>query len=153
MLIKPGAQTYYVGDTRIPWDPANRHEKYHAQVKRAKLFFALLKTVMKVSPTPQEVWGFRGKALEYAKHMKAAFPEHKVFNYEHFIVCHAWELLEKYGTIGAYSSIVCEACNAVWKDVVLHHCNNAEGSSMPIMKTVAIRNCRAPDPQVRAAPV
>jgi hypothetical protein len=36
-------------------------------------------------------------------------------NYDHKLYCHAWELLLRYGSIGAYSSQFLEAGNKWWK--------------------------------------
>ena len=97
------------------------HPKYKAIKTSLVMLSALLKTVMAVAPTAEEVTGFKASATEYAEFMLGNFEGYHFFNYEHVLICHAWEFLEKYGSLGAYSSILCEAFNALWKDFVLHH--------------------------------
>ena len=90
------------------------HPKYEAMKTSLVMLCALLRTAMAVTTTEEEVAGFKGSATEYADWMRANFVGYTFFNYEHVLICHAWEFLEKHGTLGAYSSILCEAFNAVW---------------------------------------
>ena len=117
-----------------------QHEHFEAFKISTQMLSGLLKILMKLEPTPLEVSTFREKAEAYGAYMLANFEGYTFFNYEHHLICHCWQYLEKFGLLGDVSSIVCEAANALWKSMLLHHTKRSGDNAVATLKTMSIRS-------------
>jgi hypothetical protein len=117
-----------------------QHEFYEEFKTSTFMLAEILKVLMKLEPTPSEVSGFRGKAEAYGAYMQEHFPSYSFFNYEHHVICHCWQYLEKFGSLGDVSSIVCEAANALWKEMLLHHSKRSGNNACATLQTLSIRS-------------
>jgi hypothetical protein len=111
----------YCGGKRYTQGTQVVHPRQEEYIQSIKDLHYLLKIAFKVKPTEEEIWTYGEKAEAHGRYMRAHFPEYTFKNYDHFLVCHLGEQMEYFGGIGALSSIVCEAANAEWKDIIVNH--------------------------------
>ena len=104
------------------------HEKREAAMENLKQLRHLLKVLFKVEPSKEEIAEFGDRPIEWGTHLLKNWPNYKLKPYDHFIICHAWEWVEKYGGLGKLSSIICEASNADLKDTLLNHESGVPGN-------------------------
>ena len=97
------------------------HAKLDALIRQLDLLEQRLKAVFEKQPEPDVIRTFAEDALALGKHLVDNFPEYKFAPYDHWLVEHMWEFMEYWGGVGKLSSIVCEAANALWKEIEDNH--------------------------------
>lgn len=120
-LLAPTTPAHFSPQLREELGCRIAHPKLNDMFKCGNGLSDLLDTCSAHKPAPEKIWSFAADAKKWGDHLLSIDSEYNLINYEHYLCCHAWELLQKFGSIGAFSSIVCEALNAVWKDTELHH--------------------------------
>lgn len=148
LLLHPSKPTLKVKVTCPSYDPScmiteiilvddSKHPYYDRLKKTGQELKSLLDICMKVSPSQGDIDSFKQRATSWGEHLLAIDPTYTLINYEHYLVCHAWELMEKVGSLGVNSSIVCEALNAIWKDTAEpHHTPQSGPTSEPSFNLV-----------------
>ena len=75
----------------------------------------LLEVIFDSDPPLEDILSFEEKALAYGNHWLANFPDRPFNHYQHYIICHSAQFLRELGSLGRWSSVVCEAANRFWK--------------------------------------
>ena len=75
----------------------------------------LLQVVFDPEPKLEDILSFEAKALAYGNHWLANFPDRPFNHYQHYLICPSAQFLRELGSLGRWSSVVCEAANRFWK--------------------------------------